>query len=207
MAGSTLVYIANLPEDQECEKVQDDGETLYLCDGVLYRATYYQDKQVYEIVSDAEEEAEAEPASAIGLALTSPMTTGEIVRDLQNRLVAQGYDVGTIDGVFGTGTETAILWLQYDNELEQTGYVDRDTAKLLGFDVPEIEDDRPPADGAAPAEGGEAEAEGDTGVAEDAPADAAAEDAPSDDAKPEDAASEDAASDTAPEASEESQDN
>ncbi|PSL17697.1 peptidoglycan-binding domain-containing protein [Shimia abyssi] len=128
--------MTSLPDDKDCEKVEDDGETLYLCDGVLYRATYQDDEQVYEIVSDPVEEDSAEPQSVIGLALTTPMTQGQIVRDLQNRLVALGYDVGTVDGVFGTATETAILWLQYDNQMDQTGFVDRDTAEHLGFDVP-----------------------------------------------------------------------
>jgi peptidoglycan hydrolase-like protein with peptidoglycan-binding domain len=136
VVGSTLVYVTSLPEDDNCQKVQEDGETLYLCDGVLYRATYYQDEQVYEIVSDAEEEAAAEPTSVIGLGLTSPMTRGQVVRDLQNQLVELGYDVGSVDGVFGSATEAAILWVQYDNGLEQTGFVDRATAEVLGYDVP-----------------------------------------------------------------------
>ena len=155
MAGSTLVYVTSLPSDKNCQKVTENGETLYLCDGVLYRATYHDDQQVYEIVSDPEEEANAEPQTVIGLALTSPMTRGQVVRDLQNQLVAAGYDVGAVDGVFGSATENAILWLQYDNGLEQSGYVDRDTAELLGFDVPPpppsatSEDTTPAADDAA----------------------------------------------------------
>lgn len=52
MAGATLVYIATLPEDKECEKLILDNETLYLCDGVLYRPAYYRDELVYEIVSE-----------------------------------------------------------------------------------------------------------------------------------------------------------
>ena len=34
------------------EKVESDGEALYLCDGVLYRSTYHDDEQIYEIVSE-----------------------------------------------------------------------------------------------------------------------------------------------------------
>lgn len=154
VAGATLVYVTSLPSDKSCQKVTENGETLYLCDGVLYRATYKDDQQVYEIVSDPEEEANAEPQTVIGLALTSPMTRGQVVRDLQNQLVAAGYDVGAVDGVFGSDTETAILWFQYDNGLEQTGYVDRDTAELLGFDVPPA---APSAEGDAATEPSSAE--------------------------------------------------
>jgi len=127
------VYVVNLPSDQECEKIVDDGETLYLCDGVLYRATYYQDDKVYEIVSDDENQPAVEPTSVVGLALTSPLTSGAIVRDLQNRLVGAGYDVGGVDGVYGEGTVSAVEWYQYDNELESTGVVDAETAAALGF--------------------------------------------------------------------------
>lgn len=131
-----MVYVTSLPGDDECEKVNDGSETLYLCDGVLYRSTYHDDTQVYEIVSQAEEEV-AEAQSMLGLSLTSPMTRGPAVRELQTLLVGYGYDVGSVDGVFGTATETAVLWLQYDYELEQTGEIDDPTARLLGILPPE----------------------------------------------------------------------
>lgn len=70
------------------------------------------------------------------MGLTDPFTRGDTVRELQNRLVGAGYDVGSVDGVFGSGTEAAVMWLQYDNELESTGLVDPATANLLGYDVP-----------------------------------------------------------------------
>ncbi len=54
VASATLVYILTLPRDQECEKIEMQDETLYVCDGVLYRPVYYKDELVYEIVSDAE---------------------------------------------------------------------------------------------------------------------------------------------------------
>lgn len=135
IVGSTLVYVANLPEDKECQKITDNGETLYLCDDVLYRSTYYQDERVYEIVSDPPDVTE--PISVFGLALTDPMTRGETVRDLQMRLNAAGYDAGSPDGICGSSTETALMWFQYDNELEPTGIVDVETAVLLGYESPQ----------------------------------------------------------------------
>ena len=126
--------MANLPDDQECEQIQSGDETLYSCDGVLYRSTYYEDEQVYEIVSDPGQSATAEPTSVIGLALTDPMTRGTVVRTLQMSLTDAGYDTGGTDGVFGSGTETALQWFQYDNELEPTGVVDEETAKKLGIE-------------------------------------------------------------------------
>ncbi len=102
---------------------------------MLYRSTYYEDEKVYEIVSDPPAE-EGQPESVVGMGLTDPFTRGDTVRELQNRLVGAGYDVGSVDGVFGSGTEAAVMWLQYDNELESTGLVDPATANLLGYDVP-----------------------------------------------------------------------
>lgn len=128
--------MTSLPSDDGCQTVKDGTETLYVCNGVVYRPTYHQDTQVYEIVSPAEEEM-AESQSMIGLALTSPMTRGQAVRDLQNLLVELGYDVGTVDGTFGTATESALLWVQYDYELEQTGEVDEPTARALGILPPD----------------------------------------------------------------------
>lgn len=136
VVGSTLVYVTSLPSDKNCQTVKDGGETLYLCDGVLYRSTYYKDEQVYEIVSDAPGEAPTEPATVIGLSVTEPLTRGEVVRDLQNRLIGAGYTVGTVDGVYGTETQAAVEWFQYDNELEVTGTIDAETAALLGFEAP-----------------------------------------------------------------------
>lgn len=132
MLGSTLVYVTTLPNQSDCERVKDGTETLYVCDGVVYRSTFHEDTQVYEIVSPSEDEV-TEAQSMLGLGLTSPLTRGQGVRDLQNLLVEIGYDVGAVDGVFGTATETALLWVQYDYELEQTGMVDEPTARALGI--------------------------------------------------------------------------
>ncbi|MEO0990453.1 MAG: peptidoglycan-binding domain-containing protein [Pseudomonadota bacterium] len=131
VASATLVYVATLPTEKGCEEVRSGSETLYACDGVLYRPTYYEDERVYEIVSDPD--TSSEPQSVVGLSLTDPMTRGAVVRDLQNTLVDLGYDVGGVDGIFGSGTETALLWFQYDNGLEQSGAVDNPTAVALGF--------------------------------------------------------------------------
>jgi Putative peptidoglycan binding domain len=136
VVGSTLVYTTSLPADQQCQKVTQDGETMYLCDGVLYRATFYQDEKVYEIVSDPPPDSAGGPQDVVGLGLRDPMTRGDIVRDLQNRLVAAGYDVGGADGVFGSATETALMWFQYDNGMQTTGVVDPATAVALGYESP-----------------------------------------------------------------------
>ena len=54
-----------IPEGTEqTASVPTDGDSLspdekvYICDGVLYRPTYYRDEQVYEIVSEPDEVVE-----------------------------------------------------------------------------------------------------------------------------------------------------
>ena len=130
-----MAFVSTLP-DNNCSKVMDGAETLYNCNGQLYRSTFYKDEKVYEAVSDAPNAASAEPTNVIGLALTKPMTRGAVVRDMQQRLYDFGYDGGGIDGVFGSGTSTALMWFQYDNGLDATGIVDVETAALLGYESP-----------------------------------------------------------------------
>lgn len=74
VAGSTLVFIDSLPEDDGCEPVEYEGEQLYLCDGVLYRAVYYEDRQVYEIVNEAEDAPPPEDAASEAQATPSEDT-------------------------------------------------------------------------------------------------------------------------------------
>ena len=58
IAGATLVYMEALPQEKECIPASVEGEKVYICDGVLYRPTYYRDELVYEIVSEPDEVVE-----------------------------------------------------------------------------------------------------------------------------------------------------
>ncbi len=151
VAGATLAFVATLPNDRGCEQL-DIG--LYTCDGVLYRPTTYQNTQVYEIVSAAPEEADPVITSSTSasidddpyvlMQLTSPYQRGQRVEALQNALNAIGFDVGTPDGVFGQGTDTAVRAFQEWYSLPVTGIVDADTANAIGWQLavqltPELE--------------------------------------------------------------------
>jgi len=132
VAGATLAYVINLPDDDPCERVRVDGEDLYICDGVLYRPAMYRDQRVYEIVSSSEDEPA--PAAAQGmLRLASPLMRGPAVREVQEALVYYGYDVGTVDGIFGRGTDQALRRFQRDEGLPVSGVVDDETAAALGL--------------------------------------------------------------------------
>jgi hypothetical protein len=65
------------------------------------------------------------------LELTTPYMTGADVKMLQNRLVELGYNIGTVDGVFGTKTETAVRSFQTSHHLVVDGKVGKATWAAL----------------------------------------------------------------------------
>jgi peptidoglycan hydrolase-like protein with peptidoglycan-binding domain len=75
----------------------------------------------------------AAPASAVtGLARGA---RGDAVREVQQALVNQGISVaGGIDGIYGPGTEAAVIQFQSRSGLTQSGSVDLATAIALGLE-------------------------------------------------------------------------
>jgi peptidoglycan hydrolase-like protein with peptidoglycan-binding domain len=141
------VYVATLPteNDTDCQEVDYDGETLYVCNGTLYRPALLNDSVVYEIVSEPDEvidpdgetitKVAPEPTlEATGdLRLTTPRMKGERVRQLQEALAALGYNVGTKDGIFGPAADNVVRKYQANVGLEVTGVVDQATTNALGL--------------------------------------------------------------------------
>lgn len=85
---------------------------------------------------------------------------GELVKYLQNALIEEGYDVGKsgADGVFGTGTLSAVRAFQYDNGLTSDGKVGQKTwAKIKALVVDDEPDEdkptEPPVEPQEPNEG------------------------------------------------------
>jgi peptidoglycan hydrolase-like protein with peptidoglycan-binding domain len=66
------------------------------------------------------------------MAVLQEGSTGAEVKALQEALVAQGYFVGAIDGVFGLHTLAAVVYFQSVNGLALDGVVGPATLELLG---------------------------------------------------------------------------
>lgn len=73
----------------------------------------------------------------------------EIVKRVQERLHANGYDIGPVDGVLDLRTQRAIAEFQLSQALPAGGTMDDDTLKALGVDAAEVQMLRA---GAAPSE-------------------------------------------------------
>ncbi len=63
-----------------------------------------------------------------------PGSGGEEVLRLQTRLQELGYDVGALDGNYGSGTKNTVKCFQATNGLEQTGIADAETLRVLFSD-------------------------------------------------------------------------
>ena len=76
------------------------------------------------------------PASRL-LSLTSPPMTGADVREVQQALIAKGFNLGEsgADGIFGPATDAAVRVFQERQNLRVDGIVGRSTRSALGLDI------------------------------------------------------------------------
>lgn len=68
--------------------------------------------------------------------LTTPLTRGAMVKDIQRTLKAAGFHPGAIDGIYGMQTVAAVSAFQIANGLVADGEVGRETATVLGIQFP-----------------------------------------------------------------------
>ncbi|CAA7626508.1 peptidoglycan-binding protein [Magnetospirillum sp. UT-4] len=83
----------------------------------------------------------AGPALAAGMQSQSGMQGGQqssmsedTVRQMQQQLQAQGYEVGQVDGIWGPRSRQALMNFQRDQNLPATGSPDQQSMAALGVE-------------------------------------------------------------------------
>jgi len=61
----------------------------------------------------------------------SQKVSASMVRDIQTQLSSRGYDVGPIDGMWGSHTRQALMAFQRDQNMRASGRIDRNTLAAL----------------------------------------------------------------------------
>jgi Putative peptidoglycan binding domain/CHAP domain len=80
------------------------------------------------------------------LHLTSPLTSGDDVLELQERLEELGYSVGELDGLYGPATSSAVHAFQQDHGLEADGIAGPATFAALADAEPREEPSGQPSE-------------------------------------------------------------
>ncbi len=83
--------------------------------------------------ASAAEPTSIERTSTVEAAVLRQGAKGSEVREVQRRLKLWGYYNGSVDGVFGAGTRSAVVAFQKKNGLTADGVVGKSTYKALGM--------------------------------------------------------------------------
>ena len=78
-------------------------------------------------------DAETAVESVCEAAVLRQGSRGSEVKEMQRRLKQWGYYQGSVDGVFGVGTRSAVILFQKKNGLTADGVVGKETYKALGM--------------------------------------------------------------------------
>ena len=84
-------------------------------------------------LSQASVSADPSLETSVETAVLKSGSTGNEVREVQRRLKLWGYYKGSVDGVFGAGTRSAVVAFQKKNGLTADGVVGKSTYKALGM--------------------------------------------------------------------------
>ena len=68
--------------------------------------------------------------------MTSPGPNDDFIKQVQERLHAEGFDAGPVNGDFGTKTQAALAQFQLANTLPASGMLDSKTLLALGVEPP-----------------------------------------------------------------------
>ena len=139
-----IVFVEDLPIGCR-NRVRRNSRVYYRCSNVYYRSISLHGERVYEVMipkntavavknpstsNDVTIEVVTDTNSRT-LMLIEPYMRGSDVVALQRSLKDRGYNVGSIDGVFGRQTERALKTFQTDVGQPSSGVADRDTMNSL----------------------------------------------------------------------------
>ena len=79
------------------------------------------------------ESSSVQTETAVQTAVLKQGSSGSEVKEVQRRLKLWGYYKGSVDGVFGAGTKSAVIAFQKKNGLTADGVVGKSTYKALGM--------------------------------------------------------------------------
>lgn len=89
------------------------------------------------VVDKGVEKAQAETTATAEFSTVAAVlrqgSKGSEVKEVQRRLKLWGYYKGSVDGVFGAGTRSAVIFFQKKNGLKADGVVGKSTYKALGM--------------------------------------------------------------------------
>ena len=78
---------------------------------------------------------ETAPTAAVEAAVLRQGSKGDEVKEVQRRLKQWGYYSGSVDGIFGSGTRSAVIAFQKKNGLTADGVVGKATYAALGMNA------------------------------------------------------------------------
>jgi peptidoglycan hydrolase-like protein with peptidoglycan-binding domain len=91
----------------------------------------FQQAKKLPVVGKAGDQTYAALRASEGIVARQPNISSTAVAQIQKRLIAQGYDAGKIDGIYGTKTRTAVKRFQQDHGLIADGIVGSATNAVL----------------------------------------------------------------------------
>ncbi len=86
-----------------------------------------------KMASDTAQEKAVAQEYTLTAAILKQGSKGDEVKEVQRRLKRWGYYNGSVDGVFGAGTRSAVVLFQKKNGLKVDGVVGKSTYKALGM--------------------------------------------------------------------------
>lgn len=127
-SGGDTVVLANIPSNTRVEATWYGPS-----DGTNWYAVKWSTYSGYMMAEFVFPDGSSNPGGSTTYTLLKNGSSGQLVKDLQNKLVSLKYCIGTTgpDGQFGKSTEQAVKWFQRRNNLTCDGQAGTNTQTVL----------------------------------------------------------------------------